>query len=414
MNDTGQPAIINPEAAEKNDEQDWRWQMRNSISSSAQIAQLLNLSEDETKQLQEVCEIFPLQITPYYAKLIDSSDPNDPIRNQIVPDKREINELKTLAKIKGQTLQEYIAGLVCDGRVGGWDNPEQFIDREHTVEQKYPNRVAWLITKICPAWCRHCVRRVMSKDSIAQNPSPERLGSAIKAITEKQEVNDVLITGGDAFMVPTQTVDDVLTRLLAIDHITSVRFGTRTPVTLPQRITSDPELIEVLKRHTEEATEQGKIIWVNTQFNHPNEITPESKAAIKALRSTGCELGNQSVLMRDVNNDIEILEILFGQLSRLGVRPYYLYQGIPTAGTNFRYTTVSEGLGLMRQMYERQNLSGFEKPRYILADSEQGKIPLPPPGVSYEITEERDEQGVEYEVFKFPWKGAEVEYKSSK
>lgn len=151
-----------------------------------------------------------------------------------------------------------------------------------------------------------------------------------------------------------------------------------------------------------------------TQFNHPKEVTPESKAAIRLLRNAGCELGNQSVLLREINDKIEVLEKLFGTISRLGVRPYYLYQGITTPGTNFRYTTISEGLNLMRQMYERQNLSGFEKPRYILADSKHGKIVLPPPGTQYQISEEKDSAGNIVEVFRFVWKGENVVYRSYK
>ncbi len=393
--------------------QDWHWQVQHSVTTLDKLEKVIHIDTEEREAIKRVSGVFPFRITPYYAQLMEPNNPQDPIRQQVIPDIREVEELEKQAQNEGVALEELLSRLAHEGRVGGWDNPEDFIDREKSVEQKYPNRVAWLITRTCPAFCRHCVRKVMSEDTIVPQLSQEKVNSAIEAIQEKQEVNDVLITGGDAFMIPNQTIDEVLTRLLDTDHISTVRFGTRTPVTLPQRITSDPELLQILEKHAEQAQEKGKVIWVMTQFNHPKEITDESRQALGLLRKTGCELGNQSVLLKGVNDDIETLEKLFHQLATLGVRPYYLYQGIPTPGSNFRYPPISKGLEIMRQMYERQNLSGHEKPRYILADSQVGKIPIPPPGVSYELFD-TEEEGHTIETFRFPWKGEKIEYKCSK
>lgn len=208
--------------------EDWRWQMKNTISNLSQLEKFLRLSVEEKQELQKIVSIFPLQITPYYANLIDPEDQNDPIRKQIIPDVREIKEMQFLAASNQKTLDDYVSGLSREGRIGGWDNPEDFIDKAKTVERKYPNRVAWLITRTCPAWCRHCVRRVMSEETIVHKLSPENIELAIQAISREEAINDVLITGGDAFMIPTEIIDEVSSRLLKIDHITSIRFGTRT------------------------------------------------------------------------------------------------------------------------------------------------------------------------------------------
>ena len=250
----------------------------------------------------------------------------------------------------------------------------------------------------------------MAEDSIAKPFSRENFESAIEAIRKNKKINDILITGGDAFMIPTEIIDEAMNRLFAIDHIDTIRFGTRTIVTLPQRITSDAKLVSIFKKHMKSAIKKDKDIIINTQFNHPKEITEQSKKAIKLLREVGCRLQNQSVLLRNVNDKIEILEELYHKIFVLGIRPYYLYQGIPTPGSNFRYTTISKGLEIMRQMYERQNLSGHEKPRYIYADSKYGKIILPPPGVEYKISYEVDD-GKKYEKFTFPWKDGEISSK---
>lgn len=392
----------------QNDFNDWRWQLKHRITDIAGLKKIAGLSSEEVENLTEASQYFPIQITPYYASLMKPGDPNDPIRMQVLPDAREMVEFKKQAKLENKTLKILFEELGKEGRVGGWDRPEDFIDEGQTVERKYPNRVAWLITKDCPTWCRHCCRRVMSEDSIVGVFSNAKVESAIKVITSQVEIDDVLITGGDAFTISTEMIDHILDKLLTVAHIKTVRFGTRTLVTLPQRVTSDPQLLSMLKKHNDYALEHDKKIFINTQFNHPVEITKESKKAAKLLRKTGCLLQNQAVLLKGVNDNIETLEKLFGGLDDIGVRPYYLYQGIPTPGANFRYTTVSKGFEIMRQMYERQNLSGHEKPRYIFADSQFGKIEIPPPSVKYEISEEKDSLGNTYEIFRFPWKNGEV------
>lgn len=407
----GEKEPTSPEIADSQESDSWKWQDKNALRDVEALSQILPMDAEEKATIEKVARYFPFRITPYYASLIDPSNPHDPIKLQVIPDVRELDELQEQADQNGKDLDEYLSELSHEGRVGGWDRPEELIDRQKSVEQKYPNRAAWLITRDCPSYCRHCVRKVMSEDTIVPKVSSENINSAIEAIKRNLEINDVLITGGDPFMLPTAKIKEITERLLQIDHVTTIRFGTRTPVTMPQRINSDPELMATLRELNQRARQQEKNIWIMTQFNHPREITPESKQALGELRETGCELGNQAVLLKEVNDNIETLEELFHSIARLGVRPYYLYQGIPTPGANFRYTTISKGLEIMRQMYERQNLSGFEKPRYIIADSDVGKIPLPPPGVEYSISESLDHKGRKIEEFSFLWKDHEIKYR---
>ncbi len=335
----GTTATERPTAAQWDD---WRWQMRERISTVEELGRYLRLSEAERAQIRAAGAQYRWSITPYYASLMDRADPACPLRLQQVPSVQELHD--------DLGLPDPLAEL---------DNSP--VD---AVVHVYPDRVAFKITNVCPTYCRYCFREYFVGNH-DEHHTRAKLQQGIDYIARTPAIRDVLVTGGDPFLFSDERLDDLLGRLRAIDHVEIIRFGTRTPCTLPQRIT--PELCRILARHHP--------LWLNTHFNHPRELTPEAARACDLLLAAGIPLGNQTVLLKGVNDDVGVMRALIHGLLRMRVRPYYVFQCQLLAGTSHLRTTIERGLEVMRGL--RGHLTGFGVPTYVL-DTPYGKVPLAP------------------------------------
>lgn len=325
---------------------DWRWQVRNRITTVERLKTLLPLSAEAEEGARRCLSVFRMAITPYYVSLIDADDPNCPIRRQAVPTADELLE---------------------DPGDMGWDPLGEDVDAPVPgLTHRYPDRVLFLITDQCSMYCRHCTRRRMAGHTDTARSRAE-LDACLDYIRRTPAVRDVLLSGGDALLVSDDTLEYLFRELRAIPHVEIIRLGTRTPVVLPQRIT--PELCELIAKYHP--------IWVNMQFNHPREITPESAAACARLAAAGVPLGNQSVLLRGVNDCPVIMRRLVQGLLRIRVRPYYLYQCDLTRGIAHFRTPVATGIEIIELL--RGHTSGLAVPTFVLdAPGGGGKIPVGP------------------------------------
>nr|WP_243109934.1 lysine 2,3-aminomutase [Clostridium sp. E02] len=327
---------------------DWRWQTSHLIKDIETVEEILAISftDEERKQIETTIEKFPMSITPYYISLIDPKDyKNDPVFKQAFPDIREL----TIASCDME-----------DPLAEDKNNPVP------GITHRYPDRVLFHISNICAMYCRHCTRKrkVGDMDHI---PKKEQLQKGIDYIRSNPVVRDVLLSGGDPFMLPDDLLDWVLGELDKIEHVEVVRIGTRTPVVLPYRITD--ELVAMLKNH--------KTLWINTHFNHPKEITVQAREALKKLAFGGIPLGNQSVLLADINDCPKIMKRLVHKLVQNRVRPYYIYQCDLSDGLEHFRTSVGKGIEIMESL--RGHTSGFAVPTYVIdAPGGGGKIPVMP------------------------------------
>ncbi len=333
---------------------DWKWQVRNRITTVEELKQIVVLSDQEEEGIRSCLENLRIAITPYYASLMDPHNSNDPIRKQAIPVPMETDQAS------------------CDMQ----DPLDEDKDRPvKGVTHRYPDRVLFLITDQCAMYCRHCTRRRMAGATDKTMPR-EYLDNAMDYIAEYPQIRDVIISGGDSLLVKDDTIAYILERLRRIKHVEIIRFGSRTPVVLPQRITDD--LCNLLKKHHP--------IWFNTHFNHPREITPESTEACRKLADAGIPLGNQTVLLKGVNDCPYIMRKLMHELVKIRVRPYYLYQCDLSAGIEHFRTPVSKGIEIMELL--RGHTSGLAVPTYVLdAPGGGGKIPLAP---QYLISQSND------------------------
>lgn len=320
---------------------DWRWQMRNRISTLDDLSDWINPTEGERQGIVDTEPIFRWNITPYYAALMDADDPACPVRRQVVP---HIDELHDDLVDELDPLQEVAHSPVKN------------------LVHNYPDRVAFCVTAECAVYCRFCLRKRMVGDADFFLRTGE-LQEAIDYIADTPAIRDVLLTGGDPLTFNEAHLEWLLSRLYAIDHVEIVRFGTRMPVKLPYRITD--ELCELLAQYTP--------MWVNTHFNHPNELTQDAADAIDRLLRAGIPMGNQTVLMRGINDDLDTMKALCEGLVAMRVRPYYLYQAQVIGGTGHLRTPIETGMHLMHEL--RGHTTGFAIPTYVL-DTPYGKVPL--------------------------------------
>jgi lysine 2,3-aminomutase len=329
----------------KEDWEDWHWQVKNRIQSVEQLDKYVDLNQEEKDDINQVLLKFRMAITPYFFSLIDINNPECPIRKQSIP---SLNEMNVSENDMVDPLAED-----TDSPVDG-------------LTHRYPDRVLFLITDMCSMYCRHCTRRRFAGQSDQRMPK-DRIDKAIQYISEHEEIRDVLLSGGDALLVSDNLLEDIIKRLRAIDHVEIIRIGTRTPVVLPQRITQ--EFVDMLKKYHP--------IWLNTHFNHYDEITVESKAAIDRLADAGIPLGNQSVLLKGVNDTVEIMKTLVQRLAMIRVRPYYIYQCDLSLGIEHFRTPVSKGIEIIEGL--RGHTSGFCVPTFVVdAPGGGGKIPVMP------------------------------------
>ncbi|NLK64206.1 MAG: lysine 2,3-aminomutase [Tissierellia bacterium] len=324
---------------------DWRWQVENRIDSVEKLKKIINVTEQEEEDINKVLQKFRMGITPYYAAHMDKDDPRDPIRMQAVP---TFTETHVSAADMVDPLHE------------DEDSPAP------GLTHRYPDRVLFLITDQCSMYCRHCTRRRFAGQS-DDEVEMENIDKCIEYIRNTPEVRDVLLSGGDCLLVSDQKLEYIIRKLREIPHVEIVRLGSRTPVVLPQRITDD--LVNMLKKYHP--------IWLNTHFNHPKEFTPESMEACRKLADAGIPLGNQSVLLRGVNDCPHIMRDLVHKLVMNRVRPYYIYQCDLSLGIEHFRTPVAKGIEIMESL--RGHTSGYCVPTFVVdAPGGGGKTPVMP------------------------------------
>lgn len=324
---------------------DWKWQFKNRITTVEQLEKVIHLSEKEKQDISLCLKNFRMAITPYYASLMDPDNPNCPIRMQAVP---TINEMNILPYELKDPLSEDKSSPVKN------------------IVHRYPDRVLFLVTRMCSMYCRHCTRRrTVGEEDFAI--SDEEIDAAVDYIAKNEAVRDVLISGGDPLTLGDDKLERIIAKLRGIDHVEIIRIGTRVPVVMPMRITS--ELLDMLKKY--------QPIWINTHFNHPKEITPDSMKACTDIVDAGIPLGNQSVLLRGINDNVETMKELVLKLVKMRVRPYYLYQCDLSQGLGHFRTEVEKGIEIIRGL--TGYISGFAVPKFVI-DSPLGggKIPINP------------------------------------
>jgi len=326
---------------------DWRWQLQNRITTLEELSKYIELTEEEIEFFDAVAEEYPFAVTPYYLSLIkDPKDKKDPIRLQIVPSPLEIDE-KAQENSHPNALNEetFIKGLT----------------------HRYEDRVLISVTSYCGVYCRHCMRKRIFKEGTHATPK-ELLDVYFDYIKSHKNVKDVLISGGDPLTLDNERLKYILDNLSSIEHLEVIRIGSRVPVTLPQRL-YDEELLDILSKYDK--------LWINTHFNHPNEITEDAKVAIRNLLKAGVPVNNQAVLLKDVNDDKETMLELMRKLLTIKVKPQYLFHCDPITGTIHFRTSIEKGLEIMD--YMRGRLSGFGIPTYAIdLPSGKGKVPLVP------------------------------------
>ncbi len=329
---------------------DWRWQMRNNIRDVDTLAKVLPLSEKEKADVAEVLKSFRMAITPYYASLIDPANPVCPVRLQAVP---RLPETHDDPSDQDDPLHEDV-----DSPVPG-------------LTHRYPDRVLLLVTNMCSMNCRHCTRRRLVGSEDHHMPE-ENFDKAVEYIRNTPIVRDVLISGGDPFVLSDEKLESIIARIRAIPHVEIIRIGTRTPVVMPMRVTD--ALAAMLKKYHP--------LYVNVHFNHPKEITAEAREACAKLADAGIPLGNQSVLLRDINDCPVLMKKLVQKLLAVRVKPYYIYQCDLSRGISHFRTTVSKGIEIIENL--RGHTSGMAVPTFVVdAPGGGGKTPVMP---SYLIT----------------------------
>ncbi len=323
---------------------DWKWQLRNMLTQAEQFSQVIALSNREKQALQSTQDLFRTGVTPYYASLMDPKRSDCPIRMQALPNLQEMD-------IREEELLDPLG--------------EDSHSPVPSIFHKYPDRCLLYVVDRCAIYCRHCNRRrIVGGDA---PPKRNELDQALDYIAGETRIRDVLISGGDPLLLSNRKLDDLLTRLRAIPHVEIIRIGSRVPVVLPMRI--DEELCQLLAKHHP--------LFINTHFNHPAEITEESRKACEMLVDHGIPMGNQSVLLRGINSSVRCLRTLMRGLIRMRVRPYYLFQGDTVIGTDHLRTSVDSAIALMDGL--RGWMSGMATPQLVLdAPGGGGKIPIGP------------------------------------
>jgi lysine 2,3-aminomutase len=333
-----------PEVSQK-EWNDWRWQLGHRVRRLDQFQRFIELSDDEAAALLRGPERLGASVTPYYLSLIDPTDPMQPLRRTAIP-----------------TMAEALLGP------GESDDPLGEAEQSPVpgLIHRYPDRVLLLLHDRCAMYCRYCTRsRVVSHGEL--RPDPDRLLRAVEYVRQTPSVRDVLLSGGDPLLLPDEGLGWILGQLRAIPHVEIVRIGTKVPAVLPQRVTSG--LVRVLRRFHP--------LWMSLHFTHPDECTAESTAACERLADAGIPLGSQTVLLRGVNDRVDVMRALMHGLQRMRVRPYYLYQCDPIRGSAHFRTPVEHGLEILESM--RGHTSGYAQPTFVVdAPGGGGKIPLAP------------------------------------
>ncbi len=333
-----------PEATVK-DWNNWHWQIKNAARSIEQLSRYISLSDNEVRPDAENSQSLPLRISPYYISLLDPHDPEQALRKSVVP-----------------VFDEFLVhnGEAADPLSEEHDSPVP------NIVHRYPDRVLFLVTGFCSTYCRYCTRtRMVAKDKCHIGLKVWEAG--LKYIEHHPEVRDVLVSGGDPLTMPDLHIEYLLSRLRSIPHVEIIRIGTKVPVVLPQRITRP--LVSMMKKYHP--------LYLSIHFTHADEITPEVKEACDRLSLAGIPLGSQTVLLKGINDDIQVMKNLMHALLKIRVRPYYLYQCDPVVGSGHFRTTIEKGLEIIKGL--RGHTSGYAVPTFVVdAPGGGGKIPLLP------------------------------------
>jgi lysine 2,3-aminomutase len=349
---------------------DFRWQLKNRVTTLEQLRRLLpTLTPEEEAGTRLANTKLALAITPYFFNLIDPSDEQCPIRRQIIPRIEETNVASwEMSDPCGEDAHSPVPGLV----------------------HRYPDRVLFLVTDRCASYCRYCTRSRLVSNATGYDFHPE-FDKQIEYIRDHPEIRDVLLSGGDPLLLGDDKLESLLTRLRAIPHLEFLRIGTRIPIFLPQRIT--PQLCAMLKKYHP--------LFISVHSNHPREITTEVRDALERLADAGIPLGNQSVLLKHVNDDPVVLRSLMHKLLMCRVRPYYLYQCDLISGSAHLRTSVRRGLEIMEKL--RGHTTGYAVPQYVIdAPGGGGKVPINP---GYVLSHNADRvviRNFEGKVFEYP------------
>jgi lysine 2,3-aminomutase len=325
---------------------DWRWQLKNRITTLEQLERLMpTLTPEETAGAKLANHKLALGITPYFFNLIDPADDNCPIRRQVIP---RIEETHTAA----------------------WEMSDPCGEDSHSpvpgLVHRYPDRVLFLVTDRCAAYCRYCTRSRLVSNAAGYDFHPD-FEQQLAYIAAHPEIRDVLLSGGDPLLFNDEKLEYLLARLRAIPHVEFLRLGTRIPVFLPQRIT--PELCAMLKKFHP--------LFVSIHSNHPRELTTEVRDALGRLADAGIPLGNQAVLLKHVNDDVEVMKAQMQKLLLCRVKPYYIYQCDLIAGSAHLRASVRQGLEIMENL--RGHTTGYAVPTYVIdAPGGGGKVPVNP------------------------------------
>ena len=324
---------------------DWSWQNSHRLTDLESLKQVINLTPAEEQGVRDCLSLLRMAITPYFATLMDQNDPNCPLRRQAVPTAREM-----------YYAPEDMTDPLCED--GHSPSPG--------LIHRYPDRVLFLVTDRCAMYCRHCTRRRLA-GSHDQARSRSEIDQGLDYIARTPVVRDVLLSGGDALMLTDDQLQYILTRLRQIPHVEIIRIGTRVPVTLPQRVTE--ELVTMLRQYHP--------LYVNLHFNHPAEITDQAASACARLADAGIPLGNQTVLLRGINDCPLVMKQLMHELLKIRVRPYYIYQCDLAQGISHFRTPVASGIEIIE--FLRGHTSGLAVPTYVIdTPGGGGKIPIAP------------------------------------
>ncbi len=348
---------------------DWKWQLRNRVTTLEALERHIKLSPEERAGVILSGSKLAFAVTPHFFNLIDPEDPACPIRRQVIP-----------------RLEE--------GTTAPWEMADPCGEDSHMpvpgLVHRYPDRVLFLVTDRCASYCRYCTRaRVVS--GVGEQELHTDFEEAFQYLEAHTEIRDVLLSGGDALLLSDSKLDAILTRLRAIPHIEFLRIGSRVPIFLPQRITL--EFCQMLQKHHP--------LWMSVHVNHPRELTTEVREALGRLANHGVPLGNQSVLLKGVNDSVDVMKTLVQKLLQCRVRPYYLYQCDLIRGSSHLRTSVAKGIEIIEGL--RGHTSGYAIPQYVIdAPGGGGKVPINPGYVLYHDEEKVVVRNYEGRIFEYP------------
>ncbi len=322
--------------------QDWHWQLKNRITKPETAGLISGKSAAELETIKQTAAAYPMAVTPYYFSLINHNNEDDPIKRQCFPDPKEILATQS----SEDPLQE-----------------DSYMPVPKLVH-RFPDRCLTLVTETCATYCRHCNRKRFWSAS-RKLSLKKRLPKMISYISASPQIREVIISGGDPLTLEDHALEELLASLRAIPHVEVLRIGSRAPVVMPMRITK--ELCRILKRF--------RPLWFNTQFNHPQEITPASARACEMLLTAGIPVSNQSVLLKGINDSMDVMKNLLYNLQKISVRPYYLFHCDPVKSCEHFRPKVKKGMEMMENI--RRQCSGLSVPQYVLdVPGRTGKIPL--------------------------------------